>query len=164
MSKRGYKCVKWTPEQDAFIVNNYLHLSNEEIATAINLQFGLNRTEDAVRKELNHLRLRRPKKSLLKELLPSAHNNSFFKSIRKGLEVKRKRQSEAEREVKRQEKINKERDWAARTHGIGTQDKVVKEDTRELVWIIIDGKTRMQVPKGTEAKWARKFKQQQITL
>jgi len=164
MSKKGYNCIKWEPEHDKFLIENFVTLNNDELATSINASFTLSRTADAVRKQLNKLELRRPKKSEMKLLSKAAETDSFFKHIQKGLQ-KRKQNAKAEEvESKKIQKQAKEKEWAARVYGVGEkkQDPVRKEDTRELVWIKINNKTRMQVPKGTEKKWIEKFIEKEL--
>lgn len=144
-------------EDNKFLIENYARLNNEEIGKA------LNRTSDAVRKQLNKLMLRRPKKSELKKLDKKAGSGDFFGSMKKGLVILHAKQVENRRIDKKLERMGKEKKWAQDVHGIGAEPKgKATKPEAELVWINIDDRTRMQVPKGTEAKWMKKFADRQL--
>lgn len=154
MAKKGYKCDRWTPEQDKFIKDNYVSFSNSELAIALNKKFKLSRTADAVRKELNMLKLRRPKKGEIKQLEKQVRQESFFKSISKGLQKRKQYEKQEKQYQKKVEKRQKEIKWAQEFTQSDTTPK--KKEEKELVWITVDEKgTRMQVKKGSEEKWIK---------
>lgn len=155
MEKKGYKCDRWLPEHDKFIRDNYLAFNNAELALALNKKYNLTRTTDAVRKELNALKLRRPKKGDIKLIDKQVSQENFFKSIKKGLQKRKLLTKQDNQEQKKEERRQREIKWAKEFTGSPEEAKKPKTD-KELVWITVDEKgTRMQVAKGTEEKWKK---------
>lgn len=104
---KGYNCIRWDDPANGFDHNeylkkNYLLLTNEAMGDF------LGRTADAVRKQLNVLNLKRPKKTEVRKQEKTARKNFFtnlkaseerrqeLKRIQKKLEKKR-RHDEKER-------------------------------------------------------------------
>lgn len=141
MAKRGYKCIQWKPSDEKYIADHYTTKSNAEIAAH------LKRTEDAVRKRLNELGLRRPLKSETKQLDKAANNDKFFKALSDGLKKR-----------KQLEKVSEER-----VKSIVTRKEPVVYATKpqaeapEKVWVVIDSKTRVQCTKGKEKETIERF-------
>lgn len=158
--KKGYKCIKWENAHNLFITENYNELNNLEIAIGLNQKFKINRTEDAVRKQLNKLKLKRQKKGELKALNKLEIPDKFFKNIQIGLN-RRKLLDKAEL---RQELTNKkmivEKEAVSKIYGT---EQIKKEATTEkdLVWVRIDDKTRIQVKRGMEKIMIEKFIQKE---
>ena len=154
--RKGYSCMRWTEADNQLLRDNFCSLSNEELGA----MFHPGRTEDAVRKQLNTLKLRRPKKSELKELEKKAGKNPFFQSLSKGKKL-RKENEEALRKKEKQEKSReKEKEWARKVHGIGAEEKpkAFKQESEEgKVWITLNDRTRMLVPRGKEDFYRAKF-------
>lgn len=168
MSKRGYNCAVWTNKHNKFLEENFAFMDNEELAKSLNKKFTtkefvLSRTPDAVRKQLNSLMLRRPKKSDIKTLEKKAGKDNFFKMVKKGQEVKEKQIAEQQRQQQKEASNKKEREWAKRVYDVGTTPtQEVKQRIKpkqELVWLHLDEKTSIQIPKGEEetykARWLK---------
>lgn len=171
MSKIGYNCIVWSEEHNTFLEDNYAFMNNEELAKAINKKFSkkgfeLKRTPDAVRKQLNTLKLKRPKKSDIKKLDKKAGKDNFFKNIKIGNEQRKKIEAEKERIQKQEQNKQKEREWASKVYGVGTVEKPAvvqpKKNTKEMVWLDLDDKTRIQIPKGEEEIWRVKYTKYKI--
>lgn len=168
MAKKGYRCYVWEKQHDDYLVKNYLLNNNHELGVGLgvlNKQENLcggdttARTADAVRKRLNHLSLRRPKKSQLpKQTKPK--DVAFFNAIKTGLTRRKQKEVIAQKTEKQINKMQKERMWAQNYIG---ETKPIKQEKpmREMVWITLDNKTRMEVPRGDEDKWRKIYAEKQ---
>lgn len=129
---KGYNCVRWDDPANGFDHNeylkkNYLQMSNKAMGDH------LGRTADAVRKQLNVLELKRPKKTEVRKRDKQARKNFFsslkesearrqeLKRIQKRLEKKAK---QAERERKFTDKMLGEPKPQILSEPKGKMDKV----------------------------------------
>ena len=154
--KKGYSCMLWTEADNQILRDNFCELSNEELGA----MFSPGRTEDAVRKQLNKLKLRRPKKSELKELERKAGKNPFFSSLSKGRKLRKEHEDKLRKQEKELKQKEKEREWARKVHGIGAEEKPKQrqpESEEGKVWITLNDRTRMLVPRGKEDFYRAKF-------
>lgn len=156
-TKGGYNCIKWEEEHNEKLRENYCSHSNEELGALIG------RTADAVRKQLNKLKLRRPKKGELKELDKKAGKNPFFDAIKKGAKARKAQELQEIKAGKSQKSREKEREWAKKAYGVGEPSSQSPESKRETeadetkVWIVLNDRTRMLVPRGKEDFYRNKF-------
>lgn len=167
MSKTGYKCHTWTDDENDLIRLHYVTKTNEQIAAIINLSdYGkknnLNRTPDAVRKQLNKLELHRVRKAEIKILQKKVGKTDFWGQIQKGRVVRKKHQAEQERQVKRQQEIKKETKFAADFLGEDYKEKPIAPPTEETIWLHLDAKTHVKIPKSKAEAYIKQWKKQQI--
>jgi hypothetical protein len=151
---KGYSCVKWSGDDNSILINNYVTLDNKQLAAA------LGRTPDAVRKQLNALKLKRPKKADLKKMDKHVGVADFFAAVKKGLKNRAAKKVIAEKADKQVARLNKERVYAKEV--LKTPEKLTDEHDDGCVWVVVKQipYTRMRVPRGSEAKWIAKFAEQ----
>lgn len=104
------KYKSWTESERKFIFDNYLKLNNKELA----LQ--LCRTQESIRKELDKMKLRRPKKADPFYVPIKRGRKKMIKSvsesIKEGLLARKKLANKLEKQDKIKGKIKKEKEWA----------------------------------------------------
>lgn len=140
---KGYNCIRWDEPVDGldhneYLKKNYLLLTNDAMGKY------LGRTADAVRKQLNVLNLKRPKKTEVRKQEKSARKN-FFNNLKASEERKQELKRIQKKLEKKKRNADKERKFANRllgqpkqltlTEPKGKMDKVpVHIDHRTIVY------------------------------
>ena len=166
MSKNGYKCHKWTDEENELIRKYYINKSNQQLAEILNntdagKEINLERTADAVRKQINALKLHRVKKSEIKQLQKKAGKLDFFGQIAKGRLLRNKNQAEQQRLAKKKQEAAKEEKFAREFLGEEYKAPVQKSDDG-MIWLHLDHKTSVKIHKDKAEKYKAQWQKQQI--
>lgn len=154
--KSGYKCTKWSEEENKKLTLEYEQYSNEELGLMYD------RSADGIRKQLNKLYLKRTKKSDIRILDAKAGKHNFFESLRKGKTQRKNIVSLEKKKDKKQQNIIKERKWAEEF--IGKPIKSVSknyDDETGKVWVQLDSKTRALVTAGQEEEFKEMYQRKQ---
>ena len=143
---------KWTAEDNAKLLELYIDKKNPEIADL------MGRTPDAVRKQLNKLTVKRPKKSDLKKITKKAGKLDFFSNLKKGHKVKQKLEI-VETNIKKQtQSLKNEKEWAQKNLPTTDTSKKPKEQEKQKP-LRIDSRTIMYVPYSWDIDKCQQFKE-----
>jgi hypothetical protein len=111
----GYNCIRWDDptnefDHNKYLKDNYLSMTNEAMGKH------LGRTADAVRKQLNVLNLKRPKKTEVRRHEKSARKN-FFSNLKASEERRRELKRIQKKLEKKNRNADKERKFANKLLG-----------------------------------------------
>lgn len=109
--KLSNKYKPWTADNRRYLESNYLQYNNAELA------YNLERTEDAIRKELAKLKLKRPKRSDYPKVAVKRGRKkkilSLAESIQQGIDVRKKQERNDHKEKEIARRIANEALWAS---------------------------------------------------
>lgn len=153
---KGYNCIRWDDNYNQYLTDNYLTLTNEKMGNA------LGRTGEAVRKQLNVLLLKRPKKTEVRTFQKKARKD-FFNILGNSLDRRRELERIRKKLEKRQVKDNNEKTWAKKfTAKPATVILTEPVYNGEKVRVHIDHRTYIDVPAHRAAAVAEKYKHKAI--
>lgn len=129
-------CRQWDAD-NPYLIANYMNSTNEELAIA------LDRNEDAIRKQLNKLGLKRMLKSELQKLEKQTKAPNFFDIIDKGERVRDHKLAQLERVRKIEQQKAEEKKWAEQY--MKEPEKFVLKATGPKKPVQVDSKTTIYV-------------------
>jgi len=138
---------RWSKKDNDYIKKYYLSKTNGHLSAK------LNRTIDAVRKQLNFLKLRRMRKYEIEKLDKKVgKDKDIFKNLKQGTKRRKKRERELEKVEGKIKVIQDHKQKNPVSEPVKT-----KKEKGETTWVQINPRTRIEVPKGKEVQGLKTY-------